>query len=164
MPSIETFKSDIEKWVLEFVSVYNESLGNAPCPFARGAILGKSVEYTLADSRDSIVEIAKDISKNGLIKPIIIIGIEPDKISASRLYSICGHINKFYLRPSGIIALPDHPSDPELIKGVRMNQGEWSLLIIQSIEELNKGRSILEKTPYYENWTSEQIKEMYEYS
>lgn len=158
-----TLREDIEQWVNEFVSVFNPKLNAVPCPFAKAAIVKDSVEYVEAESDVDIVNICYELGKSEWQKPIVIIGIDPERIIPANLTRITQLVNAEYLGPSGYIALPDHPYDKEVIAGVEMNQGKWALLIIQEQAELNNGRDILMKTSYYDTWTEEQVKEMHDY-
>jgi len=92
-----------------------------------------------------------------LTNDVVAIGMDPDKISAVELASITKHANDKWLMRCGFVALEDHPHDPEVIAGERMNQGTWALVLIQEIEKLNAASRILTKQGYYDRWTQDQL-------
>ena len=59
--------------------------------------------------------------------------------------------------PSGLVALEDHPHDPEIIAGEPMNQGTWAILLVQATAKLNAASKMLAKQGYYDLWTQEQL-------
>lgn len=153
---------DVENWIYEFVSVYNEQLETIPCPFAKQALVRNQIVYRIAENisdLDDICELYKDPAL-WETKEVLVIGIEPQLIGAMTLVDEVDRLNKEVLIPAGLIALEDHPDIKESISGVTMNQGKWSLILIQSKEKLNAASKILEKQGYYSKWTTEQLNEI----
>ena len=75
----------------------------------------------------------------------------------------CGEIekiNRVILMPNGLVALEDHPTSVEIVNGAKMNQGKWILVLIQSIDKLNRASEILKKQGYYDNWSQENLAEV----
>ena len=54
-----------------------------------------------------------------------------------------------------IVALEDHPDDPEILNGVSMNFGKATLILVQRLTKLNTASKILKKKGYYDNWPEE---------
>lgn len=153
--SVEQLKEDISKWIIEWVSVHNEQLGHVPCPFAKQALLNNKISYATIRDTTSLESLIKLYAANGLPSEVFIIGMSKDFISAENLSSLTKYVNKHILMPANLVALEDHPDDAEVINGVRMNQGTWALLLIQSIDKINQASEILKKQGYYDNWSQE---------
>jgi FPC/CPF motif-containing protein YcgG len=41
---------EIKTWILNFVSVHNETIGTVPCPFAKQAMAVDKIQYTKVDA------------------------------------------------------------------------------------------------------------------
>ena len=41
----------------------------------------------------------------------------------------------------------------EYVKEVKLNNGEYTLFLVQSLSKLNRYAKMLEKGPYYKNWS-----------
>lgn len=163
MLCVDDLKKDVEEWITNFVSQYNTELETVPCPYAKKAMLANQIHYELAEDALDIIRIAMLIGRDDLEKPVVVVGINRDNIKPGYLHSITKEINRDYLADKAIVALEDHPDDPETIGGVVMNQGKWALLLIQKRNELERARFHLRKTGYYDKWTTEQREEMASY-
>jgi hypothetical protein len=49
--------------------------------------------------------------------------------------------------------MEDHPRLVEKVKDVKLNQGKYTLLLVQSRTKLKKFADILDKSDYYKNWS-----------
>jgi hypothetical protein len=152
---IDQLKDDISKWILDWVSVHNEQLGHVPCPFAKQALLNNKITYATVQDTTSLESLIKLYAMNGLHSDVVIIGMSKEFISAENLPLLTKYVNKHILMPANLVALEDHPDDAEVINGVKMNQGTWALLLIQSIDKINQASEILKKQGYYDNWSQE---------
>ena len=52
-----------------------------------------------------------------------------------------------------LLIMEDHPSLVEKVKDVKLNQGRYTLLLVQSRTKLKRFADILEKSDYYNNWS-----------
>jgi hypothetical protein len=155
-------QKDVENWIYDFVSVYNEQLETIPCPFAKQAVARNQIVYKIAESvsdLDSICTVYKDPTL-WETKEVLVIGMEPQLIGAMTLVDEVDRLNKEVLIPAGLIALEDHPDREEIISELKMNQGKWALILIQSKEKLNAASKILEKQGYYNKWSKNQLDEV----
>jgi hypothetical protein len=59
--------------------------------------------------------------------------------------------------PRDIVVLEDHPRLPEQVKGVKLNNGHYTLFLAQSLSKLNRFSRILEAGPYYRNWSKSYL-------
>lgn len=153
--SIEQLKADVSTWIMEWVSQANSALGTVPCPFARNALMGNKIDWATVPDAASLEGMLKLLAMNGLSNEVMIIGMDRGSISADKLSSLVKYVNISVLMPNNIVALEDHPDDPEIINGVAMNQGTWVLLLIQALDKINQASRILEKQGYYEHWSKE---------
>jgi hypothetical protein len=162
MNKAEELQNDVENWIHNFVSVYNEQLENIPCPFAKQAVIRNQITYEIAKSVSDLDRLCMEYKDPALweIKEVLVIGLPPDLISAMSLVDAMERLNKEVLIPAGLIALEDHPDNKEVISDVEMNQGKWALVLIQSKYKLNNASRILERQGYYKKWTKEQLDEV----
>ena len=155
--SADRFKEDVKSWVLDWVSQHNEKLGHIPCPFAKQALLQDKIDFIYCESYDDVNLVLMGLMEQGLTNEVVAVGINPDNISPDDLRYLTTHANKEWLMPAGLVALEDHPYDPEIIAGETMNQGTWAMVLIQATSKLNAASKILAKQGYYKNWTQEQL-------
>jgi len=162
MNKVAELQHDVENWIHDFVSVYNEQLENIPCPFAKQAVVRHQITYEIAESVSDLDRLCIKYKNPALweIKEVLVIGLVPQLISAMTLVDTVERLNKEILIPAGLIALEDHPDNKEVISDVEMNQGKWALILIQSKDKLKNASKILERQGYYKNWTQEQLDEV----
>ena len=55
--------------------------------------------------------------------------------------------------PRDLLIMEDHPKLIEKVKDVKLNQGRYTLLLVQRRTKLKKFEDILKKTDYYRNWS-----------
>ena len=58
-----------------------------------------------------------------------------------------------YYMPKDVVVLEDHPKIKESVKNVKLNNGHYILFLVQKLSKLNKYSEMLEKGPYYDNWS-----------
>ena len=155
--SVEQLKEDVSKWILEWVSVYNEQLEQVPCPYAKAALLDGKINWMVASNIDELRGMLKALPLSDLKDEVLIIGLNRKAISVIELTSTVHLHNELTLMPHNIVALEDHPDDEEFIDGVKMNQGTWALVLIQRLDKINKASKILEAQGYYKHWSQEEL-------
>lgn len=154
---LEQLKKDIREWVTNFVSVRNEKLGTIPCPFAKQALIDNSIDYAVVQDIKNLESLITLYAFKGLNSEVLIIGMDKNNITADELSSLITTLNINLLMPENLVALEDHPDNAEIINDVKLNQGTWVLVLIQSLTKINHASSILEKQGYYKNWPKEAI-------
>jgi hypothetical protein len=159
---MKEFVKDVSSWIHEFVSVHNKTLGHTPCPFAKQALIDDKIMWHTAQSIDDLEKLTIWLSNRDLWgnKEVLIIGMEEHTIRPKDLYREIEKINRVILMPNGLVALEDHPTSVEIVNGAKMNQGKWILVLIQSIDKLNRASEILKKQGYYDNWSQENLAEV----
>jgi|TARA_R100000027_G_scaffold16673_1_gene12042 hypothetical protein len=142
---------DIQKWIEEFVSVHNETIGQVPCPFAKQAMLDERINY-VPGGKHTITPLLNSLASNWDEKyEVVVVYADKDELTPNELKTIVDDFNRF-ARDKDVVALEDHPNDPEILNGVSMNFGKAILILVQRLSKLNKASDILKKKGYYDNW------------
>ena len=145
---------DIEKWIKEFVSEHNTEIGQVPCPFAKEAMLKERINY-VSGGKHTITPLLDSLADNWDDKyEVVVVYADKDELTPNQLRILVEDFNKF-ARDKDVVALEDHPDDPEILNGVSMNFGKAILILVQRLSKLNKASYILKKKGYYDNWPKE---------
>ena len=150
----QTPTQTIQKWIREFVTRPNPVFGDLPpCPYAQKAILDGKVEFLELDAIGQFGTIFTHIWDFDFDKKdVLVIIAEPDQYTAEQTVEIADRLNEA-LMPSDIVVLEDHPEIEEKVKGVKLNNGHYTLFLAQRLSKLNKFSRMLEAGPYYRNWS-----------
>lgn len=164
---MSSLQKDLETWIYSWVSVYNKNLQAVPCPFAKQAYIdGKILVHEITPmggySMSELIYGNLDQATQAwpTNKEVIVLGCNPDIITAEELADTVADCNAATLEPRGYIALEDHPNSPEIIAGEVMNQGSWALVLLQSKDKLNKASAILDRQGYYKTWSEENLNDV----
>jgi hypothetical protein len=162
MLKLNTVQYDIERWIETFVEVPHPALGGwAPCPYARKARLDRDFEVRLGLA--PIHDLIK-IAKHGLGgKSVVIIVYDAKKHSYKDFSSALDIANKEFLLPSNLLALEDHPDDPEIVNGLCMNQGTYALALVQSLSDLNEKAQLVSQKGFYDTWPEEYLSALFKH-
>jgi len=162
MLNLEIVKQDIEKWIVDFVEVPHPALGGwAPCPYARKARLDRDfdVRLGLAPIHDLV-----QTSRKGLEgKSVVIFAYDPVETSFEELSYAVSVCNKEFLLPTDLLALEDHPADPEIVNGIAMNQGTYALALVQNLSDLNEKARLVAKAGFYDSWPEEYLEMLFKH-
>jgi hypothetical protein len=162
MLNLETVKADIERWIIDFVEVPHPALGGwAPCPYARKARLDR--DFTVRIGVNPYFDLL-NIAKDGLGgKSVLIIAYDPDEFFYSQFTSDIKAANEEALLRNNILALEDHPGDPEIVNGVCMNQGIYALALVQSLSDLNEKAQLVAKKGFYDTWPEDYLQALFKH-
>jgi hypothetical protein len=160
-----TFEENIQSWILEWVSQYNPELGAVPCPFAKQALLKDTIVYKEFSSdgvlslRHQLYELVNndwDDTKEVLVlySDTNTMSVDDTQNTVNQFNNTCKFLDK------DLVALEDHPDDPEILNGVEMNFGKGILVLVQRLSKLNKASEILERQGYYNNWSEENLNDV----
>ncbi len=149
----------IKNWIRKFVTKPNPVFGNLPpCPFAQKAIVDNKVEYVELNS------IADWRTIYGMIwnfdfdeKDVLCIIAEPTHFTAQQTVSMAEWLNERFM-PRDIVVLEDHPEIDEKVKQVKLNNGHYTLFLVQRLSKLNRFSKMLESGPYYRNWSKSYLR------
>jgi hypothetical protein len=162
MLNLDTVQADIESWIQNFVEVPHPALGGwAPCPYARKARIDRDFEVRLglAPIHDLIC-----ISKHGLGgKSVVIIVYDPALHPYKDFTADLNTANEQFLLPNNLLALEDHPADPEIVNGVSMNQGTYALALVQSLSDLNNKAQFMARKGFYDSWPEEYLTALFKH-
>jgi len=148
---IEQVQIDINRWIETFLEIANPALGGwAPCPYARQARLNQEYDIRIGSSPGYDLV---GLSQNKLgDKKVVVFVYNPVEIDAGDLEFYTNYYNRLWLTGQDLVALTDHPGDAEVVNGVGMNQGQYALLLIQSLSELNEKAQQLGSKGFYTDW------------
>lgn len=162
MLDLETVKADIERWITNFVEVPHPALGGwPPCPYAKKARLER--DFDVRVGIDPYYDLV-NISKHGLNgKSVVIIAYDPAVWNYEQFSYSLNEANSKYLLRNDIIALEDHPADPEIVNGIAMNQGTYSLALVQSLSDLNVKAKHMASKGFYDTWPEEYLELLFKH-
>lgn len=146
---------DIEKWILDFLSVPHPVFGNLPpCPYAKRAWLDGKVEvrevtggHVYVDLQVAVMGLLHNFPKD---KDLVMFLLDPNSIPCEKLTNIAiTNSNKEFA------LLDDHPEQVEKVEDVVLNNGKYAILFVQRRNELLKAREDLKNTGYYDNFNED---------
>ena len=136
--------SDIKNWIEKFVSVHNETMDQVPCPFAKQAMLDERINY-VSGGKHTITPLLNSLASNWDDKyEVVVVYSDKNELTPNQLKILVDDFNKF-ARDKDVVALEDHPDDPEILNGVSMNFGKAILILVQRLSKLNKASDILKR-------------------
>jgi hypothetical protein len=162
MLDLATVQADIERWIIDFVEVKNPALGNwPPCPYARKARLEN--DYTIRIGVNPYFDLL-NVAKDGLGgKSVLVLAYDPIEFSYNQFSSDLKAANEEVLLRNDILALEDHPGDPEIVNGVSMNQGTYALALVQSLSDLNAKAKIMAVKGFYDAWPEDYLQALFQH-
>jgi hypothetical protein len=159
MLDLERVTYDIERWMANFVEVPHPSLGGwAPCPYARKARLDRDFEIRLGVNPYFDL---KFISHTGITQSVIIFVYKSTAYSYEQFHSQIKSANTEFLSDKNLIALEDHPADPEIVNGVTMNQGTYALALVQNLTDLDQKARALAGKGFYDSWPEPYLQALF---
>ena len=90
-------------------------------------------------------------------KDVLVIIADPEQYTAQETVRIADKLNRAFM-PRDVVILEDHPRIPERVKTAKLNNGHYILFLAQRLSKLNKFSKMLEKGPYYKNWSKSYLK------
>jgi hypothetical protein len=162
MLNLETVKADIERWLVDFVEVKNPALGGRPpCPYARKARLEN--DYTIRVGVNPYFDLL-NVARDGLGgRSVLILAYDPNEFFYAQFNSDIQAANEEVLLRNDLLALEDHPGDPEIVNGVSMNQGTYALALVQSLSDLNTKAKIMAAKGFYDAWPEDYLEALFQH-
>ena len=159
---IQQVQADIESWIKNFLEVPHPALGGfSPCPFARSARVKKS--YAVYLGADPYYDL-KNRGRQGMgDREVVIYVYDPREWTHDMLSGSIELVNQEVLLPRDMIALEDHPDDPEIVNGVVMNQGQYALALVQSLSDLNAKAQHMAAKGFYHNWPEQYLQGLFQH-
>jgi hypothetical protein len=153
-------RQDVINWITGFVEKPNPLLnGWAPCPYARAARIRGEVD----------IQIGTDPAAD--LEPFIQLGMGTFGVVTLIYDAAVWDLEKFrnawqsqipYLKKQDLYVLEDHPSEPETVNGVTMNQGQYALLFVQLKPKLEEAARQLAQKCYYHDWPQDYLSGLFE--
>lgn len=162
MIDIDQARTDIEHWIMNFVEVPHPALGGwPPCPYAKKARLERDFEVRLG--MDPYFDLV-NLSIDGLGgKSVVIYVYDADYWKYDQFSFSLKCANLDYLLKRDILALEDHPSDPEWVNGICMNQGKYAMAMCQSVTDLNARARHMASKGFYDSWPEEYLTALFQH-
>jgi len=155
---IDQVKSDITKWLIEFVEQPNANLaGWPPCPYARRARFAGTVDIRLG-TVDPVTDL-KSVTMDNF--EVIAYAYDASSFTADEFENLVQKLNSDFLTARGLFALADHPESVETVNGVVMNQGTYAVVFLQDLSKLNHFAQLLARQGYYKDWPEEYLTELF---
>jgi len=154
MTQVKTPTQIIKDWISDFVTKPNVVFGNLPpCPFAQKAMVDNKVEFKELEPTADWTTIYRLIWNMDFDdKDVLCVIVDPRQFTADETVGIADALNERFM-PRDIVVLEDHPDIDEQVKGVKLNNGHYTLFLAQRLSKLNKFSKMLESGPYYRNWS-----------
>ena len=154
----QTPTQTIKKWISNFVTKPNPVFGDLPpCPFAQKAIVDGKVEFLELDGIGEFGTIFTHIWDFDFDKKdVLVIIAEPEQYNPKETVEIAEKLNRAFM-PRDVVILEDHPRIQEKVKTVKLNNGHYTLFLAQRLSKLNRYSRMLEKGPYYRNWSKKYL-------
>lgn len=158
--NLDQVRKDIESWIVGFVEVPHPALGGwPPCPYARQARLNNEYEVRIGTT---LLADLMHVAQTGLgDKKVIVIAYDPEQCQYDQFHADLERANTELLLPLDIIALEDHPHDPEIVNGVSMNQGTYALALVQSLSDLDQKAQLMARRGFYDAWPEDYLKVLF---
>lgn len=149
--------NQINDW-FKHIIVPREELSNFPiCPYAKQAIANKAyridkcdienIDYLIGTVDTSIHSVAIFIFKDYL------------QYEVDWLSDFTKELNEKY-NSQDLVILDNDPRTPFILNGITTTFEHCYLWLVQSLSDLNKKSSDLEKSNYYSHWTKQQLDEI----
>ena len=150
----QTPTETIRKWISNFVTKPNPVFGDLPpCPYAQKAIIDGKVEFVELNATADWTTIYQLIWNTDFDeKDVLCVIVDPRQFTAQETVSMAEALNERFM-PRDVVVLEDHPDIDERVKGVKLNNGHYTLFLAQRLSKLNKLSRMLEAGPYYKNWS-----------
>jgi hypothetical protein len=161
MLNLDTVKQDIETWITTFVEVPHPALGGwPPCPYAKKARLERDFEVRIG--MDPYFDLV-NLSQDGLTKSVVMFVYNPTEWPYEQFSYSLKSANENHLLKQDILALEDHPADPEIVNGISMNQGTYAIAMCQSLSDLNTKARHMASRGFYATWPEQYLTGLFQH-
>lgn len=159
---LHTVTADILKWSETFVEVPHPALGGwPPCPFARQARLNRTIEVLIGT--DPYLDL-QNRSLGGMgTHEVVVYAYDPVDWPYQQFHQAIELANTEFLLHQDLLALEDHPDSRENVNGVVMNQGQYALVLVQSLSKLNVAAKQMGSKGFYHGWPEEYLTGLFEH-
>ena len=144
-------QSGLKKYI-DYISKSRDELGgHAICPYAKKF----SNEVLVVETEDLLTSVKNYVTTFPTDKKVVVLISSPSKYHYHNLVNICNlHQTK------DLWLAPDHPTRYNEIGGIRTNNEEYAMILIQDKKHLNEYSEKLKDTDYYSYWSKEYYEEI----
>lgn len=154
-------RENLDNWIKKFLVVPNDKLnGWSPCPYAQSAINKSSYKIFIGGDIEFDIKTIGKYSL-GADEVVILVYEKFDYPDPDYFFNLVKILNELILTKNDLIGLGDHPESLEIVNDVCFNQGEYVLILIQSLSDLNKKTKKIWKSKFYENWPREYLNDIF---
>jgi rhodanese-related sulfurtransferase len=147
-------RTDILNWIENFVEQSNPNLNNwSPCPFARRSRLENRL--SILEGKDVVNDVDNLVLSWDDSYDVIIFVYDKNRYTIDEIADNVEQLNKRYTLSKDILVLEDHPDDVEIVNTVKMNQGQFILVLCQRFSKVNLASAELKEQGYYDTWSKE---------
>ena len=140
---------------IDHVSKKRKELGgHAVCPYAKAFLKKTNIVCS-----NNLMYSAFDCLKKENHPMLSVIYGDPVKHDDVWCNLFCGHYQS-YANKKDLWLIWDHPIKKNNINGVRTNNTEYAIILIQRLEETKRLSDNLQKTNYYNFWDNKYFKEI----
>ena len=158
---LETVTQDILHWVENFVEKPHPALGGwPPCPFARQARLNRKVKVMIGI--DPYYDMKSRSGWGMGDHEVIVYAYDPAVWDYVQFSNALKDANQEFLLGKDLLALEDHPADPEIVNGISMNQGTYALAMVQSLSKLDTAAAQMHHKGFYESWPADYLELLFQ--
>lgn len=137
----------IMAWAERVSQPLAENNGWPMCPFARKAIVNKSVRVWRVDNYHDLVELAKNLEPRAWALDVAVFS------RSDNLDSMAADINADLGEVYNVVALADNPNHHGDIAGHNPSNGRFPIILLQDRDDLMHRRASLKSTNYYDSWS-----------
>lgn len=141
----------LKEWIRTDLSKPHRDLNNlSACPFAKAALDANKIEFYY--TTHSVLPDVVDLENLDAVVFIFDNTISPDDLHDLAI--------KFNKQNPDLVALEDHPLEPEALNDIVFNNKKYPIIIVQSREKLEHYRKILKRKGYYDNWPAHDLDDL----
>jgi hypothetical protein len=147
-------REEVIQWVKEFVEVPHPMFADyPPCPYAKQARLDGKVDFVELTDAEPDSNIWCNIDHFDFDnKDVLVMIADAKRWTPHYTQKLAAQLNGTYAQKD-LLIMEDHPKLVEKVKDVKLNQGRYTLLLVQRRTKLKKFADILKKSDYYRNWS-----------
>ncbi|BAZ28010.1 hypothetical protein NIES4074_04400 [Cylindrospermum sp. NIES-4074] len=153
------------EYMQDFIEKPHPVFGDMPiCPFTQKARQQETISYQVYDfstrelKPDSqLVKLINDFNSSIKHEALLIIHHDKQAMTPDETEQFVESLNEI-ISHTGLVAFGGHPHDEFNIQGLYTRQAPYLHVIIQSYQIIKTTSDVLQKTRYYQNWSSENLK------
>ena len=141
---------------IDHVSKKRKELGgHAVCPYAKAFLKKTNIVYS-----NNLMHSAFECFNEPNLYMLSVIYGDPNKHDKAWCACFCEEYQA-YANKNNLWLIWDHPNQKNNINGVRTNNTEYAILLIQKLDETRKfSKKLEQKTDYYSYWSAGYFKEI----